>query len=342
MKNIIDIIKSVHKKKILVIGDIMLDRHVVGSVSRISPEAPVPVVLEEHRWETLGGAANVANNLNRLGAQVFQVGIIGDDSEGHTLKNKLSESGIDTSGVFIDNQYHTVTKTRVMARHQQVVRIDRESHNGHSRREDIQKFVKENIEKVDAVIISDYGKGLIHADLVHAVCRQAHRSNKIVTVDPKVEHFNYYRHVTCITPNRREAENAIRNLKIQHNAGRKLNISSDRLDSDQEIDQAGQELVKYLQLESLLITLGESGMRLFVRDQAPCSIPTHAQDVFDVTGAGDAVISVFTLALVSGASKKQAAELANLAAGIVVGKLGAVAVTPEELLAASQIKKTNS
>jgi len=336
MKRIIDIIGSFENKKILVIGDIMLDRHIVGSVSRISPEAPVPVVLEEQRFETLGGAANVANNLNSLGAQVSQVGIVGADPEGQILKKKLLKSGIDVSGVFTDKQYRTVTKTRVMARHQQVVRIDRENHIGSTRKDAIQLFVRDNLEKVDAVIISDYGKGLIHADLVHDVCHHARRMDKIITVDPKVEHFNFYRQVTCITPNRRETENAIRNLKIRHNAGKKLNISNDHLDSNQEIDRAGQELVKYLQLESLLITLGEHGMRLFVHDRPPCSIPTHAQDVYDVTGAGDAVISVFTLALVAGATKKQAAELANQAAGIVVGRLGAVAVKRAELLAVTK------
>jgi len=342
VKNIINIPNKFKDRKILVIGDIMLDRHIVGSVSRISPEAPVPVVLEDQRFETLGGAANVANNLCALGARVLQVGIVGNDAEGRILREKLSQAGIDTAGIFVDDRYPTVTKTRVMARHQQVVRIDRETRAGHGSHAAIRRFVRDRLKRVDAVIISDYGKGLIDAELVGSVCRQARKENKIITVDPKVEHFNYYRQVTCITPNRRETENAIRNLKIQHNAGKRLNVSNDCLATDEAIDRAGQELVKYLRLESLLITLGEQGMRLFVHDQPPCSIPTHAQDVYDVTGAGDAVISVFTLALVAGATKQQAAQMANRAAGIVVGKLGAVAVTAEELIEAAQQQSKSS
>jgi len=323
-------------KKILVVGDIMLDRHIIGSVSRISPEAPVPVVLEDQRVETIGGAANVANNLSALGAQVIQVGIVGDDMEGRILLQKLQERNISTGGIFIQERFKTVTKTRVIAQHQQVVRIDCEIFPAALDRDKISAFIREQIDGVDAVIISDYGKGLINPELVHVICRRTHKSHKIFSVDPKVEHFNYYRHATAITPNRREAENAIRNLKIQHNAGTKLNIRDDRLKTDADINQAGQELLKFLDLESLLITLGEHGMRLFERGKKPCHIPTHAQDVYDVTGAGDAVISVFTLALVAGASKQQAAELANYAAGIVVGKLGAVAISADELLAAAQ------
>ncbi len=331
-KNIIAKFKG---KKILVLGDVMLDRHIVGSVSRISPEAPVPVVLEDQRTETVGGAGNVGNNLSALGARVIQVGIIGDDPEGQVLKQKLEENGVDISGIFVDRNFRTVTKTRVMARHQQVVRIDRELPEASLDIDRIKTFMSRTVEQVDAVIISDYGKGLVCSDLIHVICRQAHQNGIKVLVDPKVEHFNYYRRVTSITPNKRETENAIRNLKIQHNAGRKLNVSSDRLNTIEDIDRAGQELLKYLELESLLITLGEHGMCLFEAGKDPCHIPTHAKDVFDVTGAGDPVISVFTLALISGATKKQAAELANFAAGIVVGKLGAVAVTVPELLEAT-------
>jgi len=331
-----DIIAHFKKKTILVVGDIMLDRHIVGSVSRISPEAPVPVVLEQQHTQTVGGAANVGNNLSTLGARVLQTGIVGDDPEGEILRQRLKKKGVDISGIFSDKDYHTVTKTRVIAQHQQVVRIDRERVGVALNISRIKTFIAHHVGDVDAVIISDYGKGLITSDLIHVICSQAKKNKVKVLVDPKVEHFNYYRGVTSITPNRREAENAIRNLKIRHDAGRKLNIRSDTLNTNEEINRAGQELLKYLELESLLITLGEHGMRLFEKNKKPCSIPTHAKDIYDVTGAGDAVISVFTLALVAGATKKQAAQLANIAAGIVVGKLGAVAVTGPELIKAAR------
>jgi D-beta-D-heptose 7-phosphate kinase/D-beta-D-heptose 1-phosphate adenosyltransferase len=196
------------------------------------------------------------------------------------------------------------------------------------------KLIKDNIKKVDGIILSDYGKGLITPELVHFVCALAIQNKKMITVDPKVEHFNYYRQVTSITPNLKEAENAIRNIKITDPKAYTLGVHTEQLKSDADINLAGQELLKYLDLESLLITLGERGMRLFERGQKPVSISTKAKEVFDVTGAGDAVISAFTLSLTAGANKRQAAEISNFAAGVVVGKLGAVAVTKQELLTA--------
>jgi len=338
-KNIINKFKTNH---ILVIGDIILDQYIRGSVSRISPEAPVPVVLQNgHPTYLPGGSANVARNLRSLDAKVTLVGRIGQDEEGKILKKELKKARIHTQGIFLDKDVPTALKTRIIASHQQIVRLDREKTDSLKDgllSKKIQNFIRSQINSVEAIIISDYGKGLITEELIAFICSLAQHKKKILTVDPKVEHFSYYQHVTTITPNRSEAENAIRNIKITHKAGRRLAIHSDKLKTDADIDLAGNQLVKFLDSESLLITLGEQGMRLFEKGKKPVHIDTRARDVFDVTGAGDTVISVFTLSLTAGATKHQAADLSNYAAGIVVGKMGAVTVTRKELLEATKQK----
>lgn len=336
------LISKFNGKKILVLGDVILDQYIRGSVSRISPEAPVPIVLQQDAsMYTPGGAANVANNLRTLGAHVVLVGKIGSDNEGRILLKELKKRKISTNGIFIHRSEPTILKTRVIAEHQQVVRIDREQNADFSDGplyQRLQRFILKSVGSVDAVILSDYGKGMISAPLVSQVCSLAIQKKKIITVDPKVEHFSYYNGVTAITPNKKETENAIGNLKIRQNVGRRLAINTELLNADADIDLAGQQLLKFLNLESLLITLGNQGMRLFEQGKKPVHINTRAREVFDVTGAGDTVISVFTLALTAGATKHEAADIANYAAGIVVGKLGAVPVTKKELLAA--IKST--
>jgi len=314
---------------------VILDRYIKGSVSRLSPEAPVPVVLEEEFFYTPGGAANVAHNLSELGAKVTQVGRIGNDFEGQILKRTLKKKGINTSGIFTDKSVPTITKTRVIAQNQQVVRIDKEKVKDLSEsavKAKIFNFIKSHMKDVDAVIVSDYGKGLITPELLTVIKSAARKENVLIVVDPKVEHFGLYSKVTAITPNLKETENAIRNIKITNGRGGRLKIRKERLQTDEDINLAGSELLKYLDIDSLLITMGERGMRLFEKNKRPVSINTKAREVFDVSGAGDTVISVFTLALTTKAAKRKAAELANLAAGIVVGKMGAVAVTKEELL----------
>ena len=332
------IIKNFHGKKILVVGDLILDQYIKGSVSRISPEAPVPIVLQEGQpVYNPGGAANVANNLQSLGAQVTLAGRVGKDPEGKLLIKDLKKRKIITDGVFADKKIPTSLKTRIIAHHQQILRLDRElaaDFGDDELNRNIIHFVHKHIDSFDAIIISDYGKGVINSALLSNVCRLSCQKKKIITVDPKVEHFSFYRGVTAITPNRRETENAIRNIKITHNAGKRFPVNTDCLKTDQDIHQAGQALLKYLDLESLLMTLGEEGMRLFERGKEPVHINTRAQEVYDVTGAGDTVIAVFTLGLTAGATKKEAADLANHAAGVVVQKIGAVAVTPEEILEA--------
>lgn len=329
------LITHFNKKKILVIGDVILDQHIRGSVTRISPEAPVPIVLQEGEPTfSPGGAANVANNLKSLGAKVTLVGRIGQDTEGKIFLASLKQLGIKTKGIFKDPTIPTIVKTRIVAHHQQVLRLDREKKTKDLSEKLLSKlnnFFEKNIKAYDAVIVSDYGKGLITRELIEILCRLTREHKIILTVDPKVEHFSYYEGVTSITPNRKEAENAIRNIKITHSASHKLGLNSDALTTLDDVQQAGQQLLKFLRLESLLITLGEEGMYIFERDKKPIHIPTKAQEVFDVTGAGDTVIAVFTLALSAGATKFQAADLANYAAGIVVGKMGAVAVSREEL-----------
>ncbi|HOW34928.1 MAG TPA: D-glycero-beta-D-manno-heptose-7-phosphate kinase [Candidatus Omnitrophota bacterium] len=332
------IIARFKEKRILVIGDVILDQYIKGTVSRISPEAPVPIVLQQgFPVYTPGGAANVASNLRSLGAKVTLIGKIGTDADGKILLKELKKKKINTAGIFADKKIPTILKTRIIAEHQQVLRVDREENvvlpdDPIYRR--IRNLILKSIPSADGVIVSDYGKGMINAALVSEVCSLAIAKKKIIAVDPKVEHFSYYRGVTAITPNKKETENAIRDIKIRQNAGRKLAINVDVLKTDADVDLAGQQLVKFLNLESLLITLGNQGMRLFEKGRKPVHIDTRAREVFDVTGAGDTVISVFTLSLAAGASKHEAADLSNYAAGIVVGKMGAVPVTRKELLAA--------
>jgi rfaE bifunctional protein kinase chain/domain len=333
VKNLKAIINSFNKAKVLVLGDLILDEYIWGSVDRISPEAPVPVVWANKRTYVPGGAANVANNIRALGAKVCLAGVMGKDKNTDILFSELKKRKIQTNAIFIEPKRHTTLKTRIIAGHQQAIRVDWEHTDSlpaelNSR---IIKFIEKNIDGFDAIIIEDYGKGVINMPLLNAVIELAHTHNNIITVDPKEEHFLYYRGVTSITPNRRELENAIRNLKIKDTENR-FKINNDRLFTDRDIDLAARQILKYLGLESVLVTLGEHGMKLFEKSGRMTHIPTVAQEVFDVSGAGDTVIACFTLALSCGASKLEAAHIANFAAGIVVGKVGTAVTTRKELL----------
>ena len=302
----------------------MLDEFVWGTVSRISPEAPVPVVWVNRESFMPGGASNVANNLATLGASTTISGIIGNDQKGRVLTSELRRKRVNTEGLIVDSERPTILKTRVIASHQQVVRIDREKTNEISDKilKKVISFVDSKIKDVDAVIIEDYGKGLISPELLKKVIPRARRLKKIITVDPKEEHFSYYKGVTSLTPNRAEAQNAV-DFKIK---------------DDETLYRAGRAILKNLNCKTLLITLGENGMCLFQKGKAePLNIPTIAQEVFDVSGAGDTVISVFTLALCCGATAVEAAHIANCAAGIVVGKVGIAVVTKGELI--ERVKK---
>ncbi|MFC1804934.1 D-glycero-beta-D-manno-heptose-7-phosphate kinase [Candidatus Omnitrophota bacterium] len=333
MKELRRIINRFSKARILVIGDLILDEYIWGDVDRISPEAPVPVLWAKKRTFLPGGAANVANNIRSLGAEVLLSGIIGRDDYGRILLSELKKRRTRSEGIFRQSQRPTTLKTRIIAGHQQVVRMDWEHRDALPRELNarIIRYVRKEIVHFDAVIVEDYGKGVVNAQLIKEVIALAKRSKKIVVVDPKEEHFGYYRKATCITPNRRELENAVRNLKIKDTAN-KFRVSSDALRSDKDINFAARQILKYLNLESLLVTMGEDGMRLFERGGKITKISTVAQEVFDVSGAGDTVVATFSLALACGASKVQAAHIANFAAGIVVSKIGTAVIEKKELL----------
>jgi len=333
VKNLEKIINKFNKAKILILGDVILDEYIAGCVDRISPEAPVPVVWANKHTFAPGGAANVASNIRSLNGGICLVGVIGRDNNANILLSELKKRKITTEGIFADPRRHTTMKTRIVAGHQQVVRVDWEHTNSLPQKLNrrIIKFIKTNIDDFDAIIIEDYGKGVINMQLLQDLIALSRAHKKIIAVDPKEEHFQYYQGVTSITPNRKELENAIRNLRIKDTSNR-FKFNRDRLFTDKDIDSAAGEILKYLDLQSLLVTLGEQGMRLFEKNGRITHIPTVAQEVFDVSGAGDTVIATFTLALSCGASKLEAAHIANFAAGIVVGKLGTAVTTRKELL----------
>jgi len=266
-----------------------------------------------------GGASNVANNINSLGGKAYMVGIVGNDERAGILKGELEHRGVNIDGIFTDPQRPTILKTRVIAHQQQVVRIDREKmdpvKDGTIRK--IVSFVESVIDDIDGFIVEDYGKGLITPKLLDRIVPLAKKKKKIIAVDPKEEHFSYYKGVTLLTPNNKEAERAV-GFDIKDNA---------------TLKKAGFELLKKLKARIALITLGEDGMMVFEEGCPPKKIETIAQEVFDVSGAGDTVASSYTLSLISGATSVQAAHIANCAAGIVVGKVGIAVVTQEEVMA---------
>ncbi len=301
----------------LVVGDVMLDEYLWGKVSRISPEAPVPVVDIQHETKMLGGAANVINNLISLGARPLLCGVIGDDRTGKEVIARMEEEGIGTEGIFVETRRPTSKKTRVVAHSQQVVRIDREEKNEirQTTVSEILAFLKRKAEHIDVIIVSDYGKGVVTPDVI-AGLRDLRTSWKgIVAVDPKIGNFPLYREVDVITPNHHEA-GAYCGFEI----------------SDQEgLVRAGRQILESLHCRAVLITRGEQGMTLFEHNGGVCHIGTAAKKVYDVTGAGDTVIATFCLGLASGLEMRDAAVIANLAAGIVVGEVGTTAVRMEEL-----------
>jgi rfaE bifunctional protein kinase chain/domain len=305
-------------KKILVLGDLILDEFVWGRVSRISPEAPVPVVWVKNESFMPGGASNVANNINSLGGKSYMVGVVGADERAGILRGELEHRGVNINGVFSDPHRPTVLKTRVIAHQQQVVRIDKEKVE--PIRDSIMKkvagFVEDVIDEMDGIIVEDYGKGLITPKLLNKIVPLARRKKKIIAVDPKEDHFSYYKGVTAVTPNEKEASRAV-GFDIKDKASLK---------------KAGTELLKKLKSRIALITMGEEGMMVFEQGKLPRKIETIAQEVYDVSGAGDTVAASFTLALLAGANTIQAAHIANCAAGIVVGKVGIAVVTREEVI----------
>jgi len=302
---------------VLVVGDLILDHYVMGNVSRISPEAPVPVVHVGSESLRLGGAANVFNNILALGGKADICGVIGADESGRLLMKELGSKRSGRGGVVIDHDRPTTRKSRVIAHNQQIVRYDIEGRQELkvTLRRRILRYVESRLRELSCIVISDYAKGVVSASLMSDITRLAALRKVPVVVDPKVEHFGYYRGVTVITPNHLEATQA----------------SGLHGNDDQTINEAGALIRQRLGCQSVLITRGEKGMSLYEGDGASWHLPTQARQVYDVTGAGDTVIGTLALALSTGASMKDGAILANHAAGIVVGMVGTATVSPEQL-----------
>ncbi len=310
-------LSSFDECRILVVGDLMIDEYLWGEVERISPEAPVQVVSVARDTTTLGGAGNVVNNLVALGAKVSVASVIGAGDNGVLLLRLFEELGVDTEGLIQDPNRPTTKKTRILAGHQHVLRIDRETKreisNDHVDR--LVQFIKERIDDFDVVLLSDYGKGLFTEILLRQLIDTAKQHKKAIIVDPKGLNFKKYAGATAITPNKREASLA----------------AGTEIVDDVSLIAAGRRLLQDIPVQKVLMSCGKEDMILFEHEKEPYRIYTEARQVFDVSGAGDTVLAVLGLGLASGAAFRQAATLANVAAGIVVGKVGTATVSREEL-----------
>jgi rfaE bifunctional protein kinase chain/domain len=323
------ILDRASSQRITVIGDLMLDEFVWGKVGRISPEAPVPVVEVTGESFYPGGAANVARNLREFVNRVAIIGLLGKDRGGQQLRELLSEQKIDTSDAVEEATFHTIVKTRIIARHQQVVRVDREKFVGPSapQIQEVVDAVRKNIPQTDAIIFEDYGKGFLSTELVSQIANAAHSTGKIVAADPNPRNLVEWRGLTVIKPNRTEAFLA---------AGIPSHDTDTDPSQDSDLKRVGETLLRKWETDNVLITLGEQGMMLFQKEGTPHYIPTKAREVFDVSGAGDTAIALFTLGLACGATPTEAAEIANHASAVVVSKLGTATVTRDELIASFQ------
>ena len=303
--------------RILVVGDVIMDEFLWGRVERISPEAPVPVVQVEEESLVLGGAGNVVNNIVSLGGQALLCGVIGNDAMGRELVHMLQKMNSPTHGLVIEDRRPTTIKTRVVAHSQQVVRVDREESESVTEAsvERITATVKEQIGSIDAIVVADYGKGVVTRSLMDGMRSLSQGSQTILAVDPTVRNVALYKDVTLITPNHYEAQQ----------------MSGIQIEDDQSLRRAGAHLLEELGCQTVLITQGDKGMTLFEGNGETTQIPTVARKVFDVSGAGDTVIATFALALAAGLTTRQAAVLANLAAGIVVGEIGTATVAASRL-----------
>lgn len=311
------IFKKLQGINILVVGDVILDRFIWGKVSRISPEAPVPVVHVHKENAMLGGAGNVAHNLSVIGCNVELAGFVGFDSAGDTVFKELKSQSIGTRLIIRHESYQTPQKTRVIAHHQQVVRVDRELNLSEVKLNHdllIQKISK-NLSRFDAILFEDYGKGVISQKLMDAILPMCRKSKILTGFDPKISHIIHFHGTDISTPNLEEAKDL----------GRRYVNDPITLPAD------GNLLREALNLTNLVITLGEEGMTLFRKDKKPASFKTMAREVFDVSGAGDTVIAFLTALLAAKVPAEKATLLANAAAGVVVGKLGTATVTPQEL-----------
>jgi len=301
----------------LVIGDLMIDEYLWGTVERISPEAPVPVVAVDRENQTLGGAGNVINNLVAMGAKVIAIGTAGTGKAGRAIFKKLEDLGVETAGIVSEPDRPTTRKTRVIASNQQVLRIDREVKRLISKAtlETLLAIIKTRITEVNFIIISDYDKGLVTKELVAGTVELARQHGVLVLADPKSLDFSKYAHVSVLTPNKKEAGQA----------------AAMDIRTPDDLEAAAQKIMAQADLKRLLITCGQDGMALFEKDEPSKTIASKARQVFDVSGAGDTVISILGLGLAQGASFFEAASAANLAAGIVVAKVGTATASIDEL-----------
>ena len=301
--------------KIAVIGDLMLDKYIIGQVERISPEAPIPVVsVRQERW-ALGGAANVAANISTLAGDAYLFGVLGKDASGETFFSLARQKGIDTEGIHVDAQKTTIQKIRVIGQNQQLLRIDYENTD----------YIEENISemflsqlsktsKLAAIIVSDYAKGTISGKLMNELKLFSKTNNIKLIIDPKPSHKDFYKDIHLVTPNLKEAQQ----------------MSGIVVSSQESLEKCGTKIMEELSC-SVVITTGEKGMSVFQMNKKPVHIPTKATEVFDVSGAGDTVVAAISMALISGATLTQAAEIANFAAGLKVRKVGTAPVYLDEL-----------
>ena len=319
MNSLLPLLEKFPSTHLLVVGDLMLDRFIWGEVDRLSPEAPVPVLRVVSESSSLGGAANVIHNVSTLGGRVTACGIVGRDDTGKRIVAALRKVGASTAGVFTDGAFQTIQKSRIVAspRHQQIVRLDRESREpiGNRALKKLRQFVIAWAARFDAIVISDYGKGAVHEELLNSIARIVGKHRIVCVIDPKKENYERYRFPTLITPNKAEAGEA----------------SGIPIADDQSLRAAGTKLVRKWRASAVLITRGPEGMSLFRPRRPVKHFRTEPREVFEVTGAGDTVVAVCALALASGGSYEEAAVLANIAAGFVGDEVGTLAVPIEKL-----------
>lgn len=312
-----EILDGITGKKIAVIGDVMLDRYFWGNVTRVSPEAPVPVIDVENETFHLGGAANVASNLKSLGLEPILCGLVGDDNSGRIFRDIASETGINIDGMFIDVERPTTVKTRIIGNNQQIARLDRESRSLVSNRGEkyIIEFVK-SIEDLGAIILEDYNKGVLSPILIREIIGYAKKNNINVFVDPKFDNFFSFNEVTVFKPNRKEASKAL-NMQIK---------------TDEDILKAGKRLLESIKCKYVLLTLGSGGMMMFENNGNVVHIPTKALHVADVSGAGDTTIAALAACMSTGADFVESAYIANIAAGLVCELPGIVSIKKDNLI----------
>ena len=303
--------------KIAIIGDMMLDCYFWGDVKRISPEAPVPIVEVENEFYRFGGAANVALNILKLGGIPYPIGVIGYDNYGSIFSSLVNETGITDEGIITDESRPTTTKTRVIADHQHMVRIDKESKQYLNKevQNKVYKYLEAHIKEFKGIILQDYNKGVLTPWLIEKVIALANTNKVLVTVDPKFNNFFLYKNVNVFKPNRKEAEDVL-GIKIKN---------------DEDVSEVGQKLLEKLNAKNVLLTLGEGGIAVFEKGKEEKRMPTKARKVADVSGAGDTVISTLTMAIAAGANIFEASYLANYAGGLVCEEVGIVPIDIEKL-----------